>query len=175
MHSVSVSVIAAVSIAILNLAASDGLVDVSSETRSLRVGACTEVDDLTKCHYKCIRQDCGFQSYLCETNPTCTPGEEFTPTVIKARCANPPSGQEDKRCHLDCVTFDGYLCKIDPDPDTPNNTAQCAPGKERCPLVDFKDPGDEGAPEVTVEVEQGNSKLCEGSANSDPKYACPQS
>ena len=139
------------------------------------VRGCTAVDDATKCHYKCVRQDCGAQSYKCKTNPTCTPGAEFTPEVVKALCHKPPTGQEKKRCHLDCVTFDGYKCKIDPDPNTPTNTGNCAPGKERCPLVDFLDPGEEGAPEVTVEVEQSNSELCDKAASSDKKYRCPQS
>ena len=46
------------------------------------VRGCTAVDDATKCHYKCVRQDCGAQSYKCKTNPTCTPGAEFTPEVV---------------------------------------------------------------------------------------------
>jgi hypothetical protein len=129
-----------------------------------------------KCHWRCHRPTCGFESYPCVVAPPnaplgCTAGEQRPKYPTSATCKDAAEGDE---CVRELISVPYNICKLTGD----KNTAECGPGGERCNLemyIEWSTPdpcGCHTSTDVAVEVSPPSDQCKSDPPGSDKSYNC---
>jgi hypothetical protein len=120
-----------------------------------------------KCHWRCFRPDCGFQTYPCTDEPfTCTVGDPVSATPVSASCKD---GTEAQKCDLESVTIKHYSCRVKAGA---KNNAECSGTRKRCPIENLKTKDDPDAPTMMVDREKATSSKCSSSPPFENYLTC---
>lgn len=135
-----------------------------------RLGRVVGAGEPMKCHHRCFRPDCGFQTYPCKDEPfTCTVGDEVAATPESAICK---PGVEGQNCDLDAeIEIKHYKCRVKAGM---KNDAECSQMRKRCPIENLKTPMDDDAPKTKVDIEKATSTKCSSSPPFEDDYLCKQ-